>query len=558
MAAGYEEQDKVDGWFLKLKLNPWVEWFIWRICRNAIPTNDYLLAESNLCPRGCLEVGDVDHCTATCPRLMQVILLLNAWGFSVPTFYSFSDILKKLKAISVRNSFLAKMYLVLIFHSWNNRNRVKHGVGVDSDIVTASKVLSVMATLHSDKVIWANWGTNQPIRLSYFWHPLLPYDGSLQKSYKAGAGGVVRDCRGRFLLAFGCGSVHWDCAQVELLAFKTLKNFVQNWMLEAEGIIIEGDNLNVINFLHNLYSKPGKVMNDRIEEDLLFLRRFDKVLFNFVNRQCNKLANYCANLACEIDFLWDVISDNNIPPSFIWLLKEECDRLPFGINSYDSGPSELSASAAKWHHDMKHQTKKIMRNMNQLGIVAQALLAKASLVTFIATPTAALAIKQGIDAIAAAANLSPATMTATPSTVVCVRINVNASSPTTIRSWATCDPTYARKLVASYRASRVIAFYSFRFVRGSQLVISSVHPDGFSSSRKSLDLYKSANGVPLVIRDVSNFPNPLKMVSYVGKGKNVMENDLDVSYKSSPISNKVQFNSFNQMAHLDKVASLSV
>ncbi|KAH0460833.1 hypothetical protein IEQ34_008408 [Dendrobium chrysotoxum] len=103
-----------------------------------------------------------------------------------------------------------------------------------------------------------------------------------------------------------------------------------------------------------------------------------------------------------------------------------------------------------------------MRKMNQLGIVAQALLAKASLVTFIATPTAVSAIKQGIDAVAAAANLSPATMTATPSTVVRVGINVNASSPTTIRSGATCDPTYAWKLVASYRASWVIAFYSFR------------------------------------------------------------------------------------------------
>ncbi|KAL0903270.1 hypothetical protein M5K25_027637 [Dendrobium thyrsiflorum] len=145
---------------------------------NAIPTNYYLfhrrLADSSLCPRGCLEVENIDHCTTTCPKLVQVIQLLNAWGLSVPVFISFSDCMKKLKLISVRNSFLAKMYLVLIFHSWINRNRVKHGDGVDSDIVIASRVISVMATLHVDKVIWANWGTNQPSRLFNFWYPPPP------------------------------------------------------------------------------------------------------------------------------------------------------------------------------------------------------------------------------------------------------------------------------------------------------------------------------------------------------------------------------------------------
>ncbi|KAL0912936.1 hypothetical protein M5K25_016358 [Dendrobium thyrsiflorum] len=287
IAAWYA--DMVDRWFLKLKLNPRVELFVWRVCMNAIPTNDFLvhrrLADSNLCPRGCLEVENIDHCTATCPKLVQVIRLLNSWGFSVPVFNSFSDCMRKLKLISVRNSFLAKLYLVLIFHSWINRNRVKHGDGVESDVVIASRVISFMATLLEDKVIWGNWGTNQPPRLSNFWHPPPPkwlkinIDGSLRKSLIAGVAGVVRDCKGRFLMAFGCGYVHWDCAQMELLAFKSLKSYFQNWMVEANGIIIEGDNLNVINFLHNLYSIPGKKMREHMGEDLLFLKKFNNVFF---------------------------------------------------------------------------------------------------------------------------------------------------------------------------------------------------------------------------------------------------------------------------------------
>ncbi|KAL0911907.1 hypothetical protein M5K25_017843 [Dendrobium thyrsiflorum] len=287
MAAWYEDrmQEEVDRWFLKLKLNPRVELFVWRVCLNAIPTNDYLfrrgLVDSNLCPRGCLEVENIDHCTATCPKLVQVIRLLNTWGFSVPVFISFTNCCRKLKLISVRNSFLAKMYLVLIFHSWLSRNIVKHGGGVDSHVVIASKVVSFMATLHVDKVIWGNWGTNQPPRLSNFWHPPPPkwlkinIDESLRRSYTAGVGGVVRDYKGRFLMAFGCSYVHWDCAQMELLAFKSLKRFLQDWIGEANGIIIEGDNLIVINFLHKLYSIQGKKMIEQIKEDLLFLKLKD-------------------------------------------------------------------------------------------------------------------------------------------------------------------------------------------------------------------------------------------------------------------------------------------
>ncbi|KAH0458517.1 hypothetical protein IEQ34_013832 [Dendrobium chrysotoxum] len=80
-------------------------------------------------------------------------------------------------------------------------------------------------------------------------------------------------------MAFGCGYVHWDSAQMELLAFKSLRSFIQSWMLEANGIIIEGVNLNVINFLHQLYIKPKKRMREQIILDDIHIVLDDQSVF---------------------------------------------------------------------------------------------------------------------------------------------------------------------------------------------------------------------------------------------------------------------------------------
>ncbi|PKU69834.1 hypothetical protein MA16_Dca018457 [Dendrobium catenatum] len=120
-AARYTDfmQEEVDHCFFKLKLNPQVELLVWRLCMNAIPTAYYLffgrLADSNLCPRGCLEVENIDNCTTTCLKLLQVIRLLNSWGFSIPIFSTFLKCMKKLKSIAVRSPFLPKMYFIMLF-----------------------------------------------------------------------------------------------------------------------------------------------------------------------------------------------------------------------------------------------------------------------------------------------------------------------------------------------------------------------------------------------------------------------------------------------------------
>ncbi|KAH0454948.1 hypothetical protein IEQ34_016872 [Dendrobium chrysotoxum] len=143
---------------------------------------------------------------------------------------------------------------------------------------------------------------------------------------------VVRDDKGRFLLAFGDNYLHWDTAQVELEAVYFIKNVVQDWMCEAQGLIIDGDNYNIINILQ-LALKNWK-SSGRIDEKLGFLQDFYQVLFAYCNRDGNKLANVCANLAVVRDFIWYDLSVDDIPPSFLLCLKEECDSLDSSMASF--------------------------------------------------------------------------------------------------------------------------------------------------------------------------------------------------------------------------------
>ncbi|PKU70273.1 hypothetical protein MA16_Dca021609 [Dendrobium catenatum] len=119
--------------------------------------------------------------------------------------------------------------------------------------------------------------------------------------------------------------MHWGVAQIELMTILHLKNILRDWMFEAQGIIIEGDNFNIIKLLQSAM-KTWKV-SKCIEDNWSFLLDFNQVLFSFTNRDCNKLADVCANLALKSSFVWKDISFQDIPPSFLFCLKEECDSL---------------------------------------------------------------------------------------------------------------------------------------------------------------------------------------------------------------------------------------
>ncbi|PKU87175.1 Putative ribonuclease H protein [Dendrobium catenatum] len=118
-------------WLKKLKLNPIIECFWWRLLNEAIPTNEFLmnrrLLGHNLCHRGCEEHEDTNHIMVHCHKLQQVISILNIWGFTWPLFTSAKDCKYHLEKLSVHNKSLANLYCSLVYFSWKSRNSIKHG-----------------------------------------------------------------------------------------------------------------------------------------------------------------------------------------------------------------------------------------------------------------------------------------------------------------------------------------------------------------------------------------------------------------------------------------------
>ncbi|KAI0515950.1 hypothetical protein KFK09_008621 [Dendrobium nobile] len=250
-------------WLDKIKLIPRVRLFWWRLLNEVIPTNKFLcyrrLQEFDNCPRGCGITENTEHIISGCGNLIKTVEVLNSWGFGIPRFSSLENCLNWLK---IQNSWMKSLYCNMVFHSWKSRNLWVHERKSLSPLYIASNAICFTAVSKSS--LWSFSGIegiNQPSRLFNNWYPPPPdwinvnIDASVHNSYKAGLGGVCRDYRGRFLLAFGKNCVHWDSGQMELLAILFLKDYISDWMKEYKGLIIEGDNKNVINFIKDKVDK---------------------------------------------------------------------------------------------------------------------------------------------------------------------------------------------------------------------------------------------------------------------------------------------------------------
>ncbi|KAH0449526.1 hypothetical protein IEQ34_020218 [Dendrobium chrysotoxum] len=129
---------------------------------------------------------------------------------------------------------------------------------------------------------------------------------------RIGVGGVIRDFKGRFLFAFGFKCLHWDSSELEVQAVLSLRMVLQEWMYECKGLIIKGDNLNVIKYIQSMLKKDVATVDSLNKDDFFFLEDFNQVIIQFVYRDCNKLADYCANYARFFYFIWDSIGSNKI------------------------------------------------------------------------------------------------------------------------------------------------------------------------------------------------------------------------------------------------------
>ncbi|XP_028549415.1 uncharacterized protein LOC114579344 [Dendrobium catenatum] len=233
-------------WIKKIKLIPRIENFWWRIYHGAVPTFEFLLKRrltyTDIYPRGCIETENINHLIAACPKLRNIIHIINEWGFNIPAFQSLQDRCSWMEGNVGIKLLVAKIYCNIVYLNWKSRGKYVYDGKEDSNSFIAAQAIALASFARRVYPHSGNWGANQPHMLFLNnWHPPPPgwpklnVDVSLYQSYEATVRRVFKDCKGGFLMAFGFKGLHWDISWLELLAIQALKIILQEWMLDFEG-----------------------------------------------------------------------------------------------------------------------------------------------------------------------------------------------------------------------------------------------------------------------------------------------------------------------------------
>ncbi|KAL0903316.1 hypothetical protein M5K25_027686 [Dendrobium thyrsiflorum] len=187
---------------------------------------------------------DLNHIMYHCKFSKEVFAALRSWGFQLQCLQVDSR-LEKEKVFDFTQA--DTLFLKAVYQIWINRNKKKHCDGPVTPKMVAANVLANF-NLVNISILWKQWETNwlYPIEISWCPPPSnwlkINFDGAYQIPYRAGLGIVVRDAKGNLLVAAGKNILHWDVNFIELQSIALLKEVMNEELLGALGIIIEGDN----------------------------------------------------------------------------------------------------------------------------------------------------------------------------------------------------------------------------------------------------------------------------------------------------------------------------
>lgn len=150
-------------------------------------------------------------------------------------------------------------------------------------------------------------------------------DGALLPNHSGGLGAVFRDSEGQLIRAAGKQVTHWDAGQVEMLAISFIRDCLEQQHLDFDGIVIEGDNVNVLTHVKDRLQRRFWSTRPQDAYTFDFLLQFKQLIVNHVTRNSNSVAHFCAQRAIDFSFCWDEIPPAY--PSLIVLLREDKDRI---------------------------------------------------------------------------------------------------------------------------------------------------------------------------------------------------------------------------------------
>ncbi|KAK8956251.1 hypothetical protein KSP40_PGU008401 [Platanthera guangdongensis] len=173
-----------------------------------------------------------------------------------------------------------------------------------------------------------------PAGPAIYFDPLVPppgwiknnLDGAVRSNRLAGLGMVLWDADGLVLLAAGQATLQWDPGGTELAALKALRNFLHAATFAASGVIIEGDNNNLIDYCRRSLSNGVASWEARDVMGPEFLGEFAHVSFQHVRRTANSDADFCSKFAISSSFCWT--DPLTFHPDFLELVQEDLAGIP--------------------------------------------------------------------------------------------------------------------------------------------------------------------------------------------------------------------------------------
>ncbi|PKU63172.1 hypothetical protein MA16_Dca025167 [Dendrobium catenatum] len=154
-------------------------------------------------------------------------------------------------------------------------------------------------------------------------------DGALHRTNADGIGIVIWNSCSKLVVVAGWSITHWDSTQVKVMVVHYIEQLLLDCMYEVDGVIIEGDNTSVMEFMHKCKQQEWWRLRSKEGDKLDWLKLFQKVLFVHTYREYNKVAHFCAQRAIEGSFVWETGDNHNIciPQDFLSILEDDSSSL---------------------------------------------------------------------------------------------------------------------------------------------------------------------------------------------------------------------------------------
>lgn len=289
----------------QLKVPPKIKNFLWRACRNALPTKQALMKRkitaNSICERCKSAVEEAEHALWSCLELEVVWADREVWCFRSEV--GFSDV-KELVSWLIAEGKPLELFAYTAWMVWNQRNKARLNLQVIPLHQVADQAKELLAQyrvkLQVPKVQLMNSGSRgSRWRCPQVGLVKINFDGAIcSEANMSGIGVVIRDDKGA-VLASCSEKIPRACKADEIEALAAMKPLSFAFELGFWSAILDGDSLGLIQALKSEEQSlaPTGLL---IEDVKMFANNYVRLLYSHIKRNGNRVAHSLAKNVLHI------------------------------------------------------------------------------------------------------------------------------------------------------------------------------------------------------------------------------------------------------------------